>query len=71
MEIDDPYNDLLSSGKTAILDNTDVIMQSILRAKPHERPYLHCSKEGYFPLENAIVYNKQMNVNRMKKLDRM
>ena len=71
MEIDEPYNDLLSSGETAILDSTEKIVQSMLKAKPHEIPYLHRSKEGYFTFVNAIVYNKQMNVNHMKKLDRM
>ena len=72
MKIQYPYNELVSSGDTVILDNRDFIVLSILNeSSPEERSLLHQSHEGYFALHHSFVHNKHMNETLKRKLDRM
>ena len=72
MEIEDPYNELVSSGDTVILDNRDIIVLSILKeSSPEERSLLHQSHEGYFVFQHSFVHNKHLNKTLKRKLDRM
>jgi hypothetical protein len=76
MAIEEPYNELILPGTAVILDNTESIIQSMMKYESesgderHDNE-LHRSSEGYFFFQHAFIYNKRWNQTRRKKIDRM